>query len=38
MAAVKLVSDNWYEYLHLLKINGHWKIKNLVWDYNTQEK
>lgn len=38
MASVKLVSDNWMEYLHLLKINGHWKIKNLVWDYNTMAK
>lgn len=38
MASVKLVSDNWVEYLHLLKINGHWKIKNLVWDYNALEK
>ena len=38
MASVKLVSDNWIEYLHLLKINGHWKIKNLVWDYNSADK
>ena len=36
MASVKLISDNWYEYLHLLKINGQWKIKNLIWDYNKQ--
>ncbi|MEW6990562.1 nuclear transport factor 2 family protein [Colwelliaceae bacterium 6441] len=34
MASVKLVSDNWVEYLHLLKLEGKWKIKNLVWDYN----
>ncbi|NQZ88396.1 MAG: nuclear transport factor 2 family protein [Colwellia sp.] len=31
MATVKLVSDNWYEYLHLIKMDGQWKIKNLVW-------
>jgi len=34
MATVKLVSDNWYEYLHLVKLDGKWKIKNLVWARN----
>jgi hypothetical protein len=34
MATVKLVSDNWYEYLHLVKLDGKWKIKNLVWANN----
>ncbi len=32
-ASVKLISDNWVEYLHLLKINGEWKIVNLLWQY-----
>ncbi len=31
MASVKLLSDNWYEYLHLVKIDGKWQIKNLLW-------
>ena len=34
MATVKMVSDNWVEYLHLVKLNGEWKIKNLLWDFN----
>lgn len=34
MATVKMVSDNWVEYLHLVKLNGQWKIKNLLWDYH----
>ena len=34
MAAVKLTSDNWVEYLHLIKINGRWQVKDLVWDHN----
>ena len=34
MATVKMVSDNWVEYLHLVKLKGQWKIKNLMWDYN----
>lgn len=34
MAAVKLTSDNWVEYLHLVKVDGKWRVKDLVWDYN----
>lgn len=33
MATVKLISDNWIEYLHLMKLNNEWKIINLVWQY-----
>ena len=33
IATVKLVSDNWVEYLHLTKENGEWKITNMVWSY-----
>ncbi|WKK81052.2 nuclear transport factor 2 family protein [Marivirga arenosa] len=32
-ASVKLVSDNWYEYLHLAKIKGQWRIVNMFWLY-----
>lgn len=31
MATVKLVSDNWVEYLHLVKLNKKWSIINLLW-------
>jgi len=31
IATVKLVSDNWVEYLHLVKTNSEWKIINLLW-------
>jgi len=34
MASVKMLSDNWYEYLHLVKISGKWQIKNLLWTKN----
>lgn len=34
MASVKLLSDNWYEYLHLVKLGGKWQIKNLLWAKN----
>ncbi len=33
IAAVKLISDNWVEHLHLIKISGQWKIINLLWQY-----
>lgn len=33
MASVRLVSDNWVEYLHLLKIDGQWEIQNLLWQH-----
>jgi hypothetical protein len=33
IATVKLVSDNWVEYLHLMKLDGKWSIVNLVWQY-----
>ncbi len=32
-ASVKLISDNWVEYLHLTFINGNWKIINLWWQH-----
>nr|WP_321243367.1 nuclear transport factor 2 family protein [uncultured Psychroserpens sp.] len=33
MANVKLVSDNWVEYLHLMKLDGNWQIINLIWQH-----
>jgi len=33
IASVELVSDNWVEYLHLIKLNQKWKIINLIWQH-----
>jgi hypothetical protein len=33
MASVKLISDNWVEYLHLIKLDNNWSIINLSWQY-----
>ncbi|MEJ6792628.1 MAG: nuclear transport factor 2 family protein [Lacinutrix sp.] len=33
IANVKLVSDNWVEYLHLMKLDGKWQIVNLIWQH-----
>ncbi|WP_299158537.1 nuclear transport factor 2 family protein [uncultured Tenacibaculum sp.] len=33
IATVKLYSDNWIEYLHLIKTNDKWSIINLLWQH-----
>lgn len=33
IASVKLISDNWVEYLQLIKLDGNWEIMNLIWQY-----
>ena len=33
IASVKLVSDNWVEYLHLIKLDGKWEVINLIWQH-----
>ena len=33
IATVKLFSDNWIEYLHLIKLDGKWSIINLLWQH-----
>lgn len=38
IANVKLVSDNWVEYLHLMKLDGNWQIVNLIWQHKNIER
>ena len=33
IATVKLYSDNWVEYLHLIKLDSKWTIINLLWQH-----
>ncbi len=33
IASVELISDNWVEYLHLMKLDGEWQIVNLIWQH-----
>jgi hypothetical protein len=33
-ASVKLIADEWIDYMHIVKINGDWKIINVLWQYN----
>jgi hypothetical protein len=33
-ASVKLTADEWIDYMHLTKLNGQWKIVNVLWQFN----
>jgi hypothetical protein len=33
-ASVKLIADDWIDYMHIVKLNGEWKIINVLWQYN----
>jgi len=33
-ASVKLVADEWIDYMHLVKLNGEWKVINVLWQYH----
>lgn len=37
-ASVKLFADDWIDYMHLVKLNGEWKIVNVLWQYNDSSK
>jgi hypothetical protein len=33
-ASVKLSADEWIDYMHVVKVNGAWKIINVLWQYH----
>lgn len=37
-ASVKLLADEWIDYMHLVKLNGSWKIVNVLWQYNDSSR
>ncbi|TAF66435.1 MAG: hypothetical protein EAZ58_10305 [Flavobacterium sp.] len=37
-ASVKLIADEWIDYMHIVKINGTWKIINVLWQFNDSKK
>ena len=38
MASAKLVAEDWIDYIHLSKQNGHWVILNVLWTSYTAGK
>ena len=33
-ASVKLIADEWIDYMHIVKLNGTGKIVNVLWQFN----
>lgn len=33
-ASVKLIADDWIDYMHIVKLNGKWQIVNVLWQLN----
>lgn len=33
-ASVKLIADDWIDYMHIVKVNGAWKVVNVLWQYH----
>jgi hypothetical protein len=34
IASVKVISNEYIDYLHMAKVNNQWKIVNALWEYN----
>lgn len=37
-ASVKLIADDWVDYMHVVKLNGEWQIVNVLWQFKDSEK
>lgn len=37
-ASVKLIADEWIDYMHIMKLNGKWQIVNVLWQFNDSSK
>ncbi|WKN41661.1 nuclear transport factor 2 family protein [Tunicatimonas pelagia] len=33
-ASVKLIADDWVDYMHIVKLNEKWQIVNVLWQFN----
>lgn len=33
-ASVKLIADDWIDYMHIVKLNGVWQLVNVLWQFN----
>lgn len=33
IATVKVEADEWLDYMHLVKVDGEWRIVNVLWQY-----
>ncbi|WP_298546358.1 nuclear transport factor 2 family protein [uncultured Aquimarina sp.] len=37
-ASVKLIADDWIDYMHIVKLNGKWQLVNVLWQFNDSDK
>lgn len=37
-ASVKLIADEWIDYMHIIKLNGRWQIVNVLWQFKDSTK
>ncbi|WP_299211600.1 nuclear transport factor 2 family protein [uncultured Aquimarina sp.] len=37
-ASIKLIADEWIDYMHIAKLNGKWQIVNVLWQFNDSSK
>lgn len=37
-ASVKLIADDWIDYMHIVKLNGEWQLVNVLWQFKDSEK
>ncbi len=38
VASVKLIADDWIDYMHIVKLNEKWQLVNVLWQFNDSEK
>ena len=37
-ASVKLIADEWVDYMHIIKLNEKWQIVNVLWQFKDATK
>ena len=37
-ASVKLIADDWIDYMHIVKLNGRWQLVNVLWQFKEASK
>lgn len=37
-ASVKLIADDWIDYMHIVKLNGKWQLVNVLWQFKDSKK
>lgn len=36
-ASVKLIADDWIDYMHIVKLNNTWQLVNVLWQFNNSK-